>query len=108
MLATTTPDRLCPATAATVQDELGTKGAAFDLNAACSGFVHALHVGAASLRTPGIDHVLVIGSDRFAAYADPTDRTTAVLFGDGAGAVLLGRGRRRPVGPGAARRRPRR
>ena len=91
VLATTTEDRVCPATAATVQDELGTRGAAFDLNAACSGFVYALHIGAALLRTPGIEHVLVIGSDRFAAYADPQDRTTAVLFGDGAGAVLLGR-----------------
>jgi 3-oxoacyl-[acyl-carrier-protein] synthase III len=90
VLATTTEDRVCPATAATVQDELGTRGAAFDLNAACSGFVYALHVAAAMLQTPGIEHALVIGSDRFAAYADPQDRTTAVLFGDGAGAVLLG------------------
>jgi 3-oxoacyl-[acyl-carrier-protein] synthase-3 len=100
VLATTTADRLCPATAATVQHELGTRGAAFDLNAACSGFVHALHVGAASLRTPGIDHVLVIGSDRFAAFADPADRTTAILFGDGAGAVLLGSAGDDPDGPG--------
>ena len=99
VLATTTEDRVCPSTAATVQDELGTRGAAFDLNAACSGFVYALHTGAALLRTPGIEHVLVIGSDRFAAYADPQDRTTAVLFGDGAGAVLLAASDD-PAGPG--------
>jgi 3-oxoacyl-[acyl-carrier-protein] synthase-3 len=100
VLATTTADQVTPSTAATVQHELGTRGAAFDLNAACSGFVHALHVGAACLRTPGIDHVLVIGSDRFAEYADPGDRTTAVLFGDGAGAVLLGSAPDDPAGPG--------
>jgi 3-oxoacyl-[acyl-carrier-protein] synthase-3 len=100
VLATTTADQVTPATAATVQHALGTRGAAFDLNAACSGFVHAFHVAAACLRTPGIDHVLVIGADRFASFADPADRTTAVLFGDGAGALLLGAGSEDPAGPG--------
>lgn len=100
ILATTTPDSTCPATAATVQDRLGTVGAAFDLNAACAGFVHALHLGAAALATPGIDHVLVIGAERLTSLVDPTDRGTAILFGDGAGAVLLARSDRGAAGPG--------
>lgn len=90
ILATTTGDRICPATAGTVQHELGTRGAAYDLNAACAGFVHALHIGASALRTPGIEHVLVIGAERLTSITDPDDRGTAILFGDGAGAVLLG------------------
>ncbi|MEJ7583392.1 MAG: beta-ketoacyl-ACP synthase III [Acidimicrobiales bacterium] len=100
ILATTTPDQSCPATAATVQDELGTAGAAFDLNAACAGFVYALHTAAAALVTPGLDHVLVIGADRFTSLIDPEDRATAILFGDGAGAVVLGRSDAGAPGPG--------
>ena len=88
ILATMTADQVCPATAASVQAALGTRGAAFDLNAACAGFVHALHEGAATLGTPGIDRVLVIGSERVSSIVDPDDRGTAILFGDGAGAVL--------------------
>jgi 3-oxoacyl-[acyl-carrier-protein] synthase-3 len=90
VLATTTPDGACPATAALVQHQLGTAGAAFDLNAACSGFVYALVVGAATLSSARLGKVLVIGADRFTSLIDPDDRSTAILFGDGAGAVLLG------------------
>lgn len=90
IVATTTPDTACPATAARVQHALGTAGAAFDLNAACAGFVHALHVGAATLRSAGLRHVLVIGAERLTAFVEPTDRGTAILFGDGAGALVIG------------------
>jgi len=90
VLATMTPDSTCPATAAAVAHRLGTAGAAFDLNAACAGFVYGLAAGASMLATPGIDHVLVVGADRVTAVVDPADRGTAVLFGDGAGAVVLG------------------
>jgi len=90
IVATTTPDTACPATAARVQHALGTAGAAFDLNAACAGFVHALHVGAATLASAGLRHVLVIGAERLTAFVEPIDRGTAILFGDGAGALLIG------------------
>ncbi len=100
VLATMTPDSTCPATAATVQHQLGTAGAAFDLNAACAGFTYALHVGAAGLATPGIDHVLVVGAERVTSMVDPTDRGTAILFGDGAGAVVLGASEQGSSGPG--------
>lgn len=90
ILATATPDRPCPATASRVAEALGTRGASFDLDAACSGFVYALHVGASLASGPGVSRVLVIGADRFTSLIDPEDRSTAVLFGDGAGAVVLG------------------
>ena len=80
---------------------LGTAGAAFDLNAACAGFAYALYVGIGMLAAGSVDHVLVIGADRFTALVDPDDRATAILFGDGAGAVLLGRAE-----PGRIRARP--
>jgi 3-oxoacyl-[acyl-carrier-protein] synthase-3 len=95
IVATTTPDTACPATAASVQDRLGAAGAAFDLNAACAGFAYALYVGIGMLAAGSVEHVLVIGADRFTALIDPDDRATAILFGDGAGAVLLG-----SAGPG--------
>ncbi len=90
LVATTTPDAPCPATAASVQERLGTAGAAFDLNAACAGFVYGLYVGVGMLSAGAVRHVLVIGADRFTTFVDPDDRSTAILFGDGAGAVLLG------------------
>jgi 3-oxoacyl-[acyl-carrier-protein] synthase III len=96
ILATTTPDRLMPATAAYVQDELGCGGAAMDLNAACSGFVYGL-ITAAGVCELGAERVLVIGADVMSRIVDQDDRGTAVLFGDGAGAVLL----ERVEGPGA-------
>jgi 3-oxoacyl-[acyl-carrier-protein] synthase-3 len=88
LLATATPDALVPATAATVQAELGVPGAAFDLNAACSGFVYGL-VAAAGMVAAGSGRVLLIGSDTLSRITDWDDRTMAVLVGDGAGAVVL-------------------
>ncbi|HEX8581154.1 MAG TPA: beta-ketoacyl-ACP synthase 3, partial [Acidimicrobiales bacterium] len=88
LLATTTPDQTVPATSATVQHELGIPGGAFDLNAACSGFVYGLVVGA-GLITTGMDKVLVVGAETLSRITDPDDRGTIILFGDGAGAVVL-------------------
>jgi 3-oxoacyl-[acyl-carrier-protein] synthase III len=88
VLATTTPDALVPATAATVQATLGTSGGAFDLNAACSGFVYGL-VTAAGLIAAGAGRILLIGADTLTRITDWDDRTMAVLVGDGAGAVVL-------------------
>ncbi|MDQ3468587.1 MAG: ketoacyl-ACP synthase III [Actinomycetota bacterium] len=88
VLSTTTPDRTVPATSATVQHELGLRCGAFDVNAACSGFVYAL-VTAHGLIAMGADNVLVIGTDTLARIVDWDDRNTAVLFADGSGAVVL-------------------
>lgn len=88
VLATTTPDRSVPATSATVQAALGTRGGAFDVNAACSGFVYGLVV-AHGLIAMGSRRVLMIGTDTLARITDWDDRNTAVLFGDGSGAVVL-------------------
>jgi 3-oxoacyl-[acyl-carrier-protein] synthase-3 len=88
VLATTTPDRTVPATSSTVQNELGLKCGAFDINAACSGFTYAL-VAAHGLIAIGAQRVLVIGTDTLARIVDWEDRNTAVLFGDGSGAVVL-------------------
>jgi 3-oxoacyl-[acyl-carrier-protein] synthase-3 len=90
ILATTTPDRRCPATAPDVASRLGLGTiAAFDVAAVCSGFIYAL-ANAAGLIAAGIaGSVLVIGADVFSGILNPTDRTTRVIFGDGAGAVVL-------------------
>jgi len=88
VLATTTPDRTVPATSATVQNALGLRCGAFDVNAACSGFVYAL-VAAHGLIALGMNRVLVIGTDTLARITDWDDRNTAVLFADGSGAVVL-------------------
>lgn len=90
LLATSTPDQVFPATAVRVQAALGlTRGFAFDLSAACSGFIYGLSVADALIRTGQAGCVLVIGSEVFSRLLDWSDRTTCVLFGDGAGAVLL-------------------
>lgn len=90
IVATVTPDMLFPATACLVQDKLGAKGAwGFDLSAACSGFVYALQVGAKLVESGAHSKVLVIGADTMSSILDYTDRSTCILFGDGAGAVLL-------------------
>jgi 3-oxoacyl-[acyl-carrier-protein] synthase-3 len=90
VLGTSTPDQTFPATAATVQAELGiAKGAAFDLQAVCSGFVYALAVTDALLRSGSHKRALVIGAETFSRILDWKDRTTCVLFGDGAGALVL-------------------
>jgi 3-oxoacyl-[acyl-carrier-protein] synthase-3 len=88
VLATTTPDALVPGTSATVQEGLGVRGGAFDVNAACSGFVYALVV-AHGLVLAGARRVLVIGSETLSQITDWDERGVAVLVGDGAGAVLL-------------------
>lgn len=89
VVATCTPDQPIPFTGAFVQDGLGLRCGAFDLDAACSGFVYAIVVGASLLSTAGLDAVLVVGSETLLRVADWSDRSTAVLFGDGAGAVVL-------------------
>jgi 3-oxoacyl-[acyl-carrier-protein] synthase-3 len=90
IVATVTPDMLFPATACLVQAKLGVPGAwGFDLSAACSGFPYALQVGAKLVESGMHQKVLVIGADVMSSIIDYTDRTTCVIFGDGAGAVLL-------------------
>lgn len=88
VLATTTPDRCVPASSAAVQNELGLRCGAFDVNAACSGFVYGL-VQAHGMIAMGAKKVLVIGTDTLARITDWTDRNTAILFADGSGAVVL-------------------
>ena len=90
VVATSTPDQTFPATAVSVQAGLGiTHGAAFDLQAVCSGFVFGLSTVDALLRTGSFKRALLIGAETFSRILDWTDRTTCVLFGDGAGAVVL-------------------
>ncbi|HVF13924.1 MAG TPA: beta-ketoacyl-ACP synthase III [Acidimicrobiales bacterium] len=89
IVATCTPEQPIPPTAAFVQEGLGLNCGAFDLDAACSGFVYALVVGASMVAAGGFGPVLVVGSETLSRVADPTDRGTCVLFGDGAGAVVL-------------------
>ena len=90
VLATSTPDQTFPATAVSVQAGLGiTHGAAFDLQAVCSGFVYALSIADSMLKSGGFKRALVIGAETFSRILDWNDRTTCVLFGDGAGALVL-------------------
>ncbi len=90
VLATATPDNTFPSTATRVQAALGmTRGAAFDLQAVCSGFIYALSVADNFIKTGQARCALVIGAETFSRILDWTDRTTCVLFGDGAGAVVL-------------------
>jgi 3-oxoacyl-[acyl-carrier-protein] synthase-3 len=90
VLATSTPDSTFPASAVAIQAELGiTQGAAFDLQAVCSGFVFSLATVDSLLRTGAFKRALVIGAETFSRLLDWTDRTTCVLFGDGAGAVVV-------------------
>jgi 3-oxoacyl-[acyl-carrier-protein] synthase-3 len=90
IIATVTPDMSFPATACLVQDKIGAKGAwGFDLSAACSGFLYALQVGAKLVESGAHSKVMVIGADTMSSILDYTDRSTCILFGDGAGAVLI-------------------
>jgi 3-oxoacyl-[acyl-carrier-protein] synthase-3 len=90
LVATVTPDMLFPSTACLVQHKLGAKGAwGFDLSAACSAFLFALQTGAQYVSTGMHEKVMVIGSDVMSSIIDYTDRATCVIFGDGAGAVIL-------------------
>jgi 3-oxoacyl-[acyl-carrier-protein] synthase-3 len=95
VLATTTPDQSCPGTAPAVASRLGLTGVpAFDLNAACSGFVYGLTTAAALIGAGVVSTVLLIGADCFTTTLDPADRTTRALIGDGAGAMVLRAGDR--------------
>jgi 3-oxoacyl-[acyl-carrier-protein] synthase-3 len=90
IVATTTPDTIFPSTACLLQDKIGAKRAwGFDLGAACSGFTYALTTAAQFVATGAHDHVLVVGADVMSSIIDYTDRTTCVLFGDGAGAAVV-------------------
>tara|TARA_B100000586_G_C20098385_1_gene423628 strand:+ start:642 stop:1577 length:936 start_codon:yes stop_codon:yes gene_type:complete len=90
ILATTTADKVVPATSSIVQNNLGLSCGAFDLNAACSGFVYGL-VTAMQFADSGMEKILLIGSDSLSTFTDWEDRATCVLFGDGAGAVVIER-----------------
>ncbi len=90
LVATITPDMMLPATACLVQDALGATNAwGFDISAACSGFLYALTTGARFIESGAAKHVLVIGADTMSRIIDYSDRTTCIIFGDGAGAALL-------------------
>jgi 3-oxoacyl-[acyl-carrier-protein] synthase III len=94
VLATTTPDYRCPATAPAVASSLGLGGvAAFDISAVCSGFLYGLATAAGFIAAGMADRVLLIAAEAFSTLLDPDDRTTVPIFGDGAGAVVLRRGR---------------
>ena len=88
--STSTPEYLFPATACLVQDRIGaTKAGAFDLSAACSGFIYAINMAAQSIRSRSIQNALVIGSETLSRFVNWQDRSTCILFGDGAGAFVL-------------------
>lgn len=88
--ATVTPDMVFPATANIISDKIGAKNAwGFDVSAACSGFLYSLTLGATLIESRRYKKVVVVGADKMSAIIDYTDRTTCILFGDGAGAVLL-------------------
>jgi 3-oxoacyl-[acyl-carrier-protein] synthase-3 len=88
--ATVTPDMVFPATANIISDKVGAKNAwGFDLSAACSGFLYALTTGAALIESRRYKKVVVVGVDKMSAIIDYSDRQTCIIFGDGAGAVLL-------------------
>ncbi|MFF2907703.1 beta-ketoacyl-ACP synthase III [Paenibacillus sp. NPDC057934] len=91
IVATITPDSAFPSTACILQDKLGAKGAAaFDLSAACSGFVYSLATAVGFIQNGMYNNALIIGADTLSRITDYTDRNTCVLFGDGAGAVIIG------------------
>lgn len=100
ILGTTTPDRACPATAPGVASRLGLTGvAAYDVSAVCSGFLYALSAGVGHIASGQATSVLVVAAESFTTLLDPDDRTTAAIFGDGAGAVVIRAGSR--TDPGA-------
>src|SRR5438270_3715667 len=93
LCATVTPDQILPSTGCLIQADLGAhKSAAMDIVAACSGFVYGLSLANSMIRTGQSKYVLVIGAEILTRYVDYTDRSTCVLFGDGAGAAILGPG----------------
>jgi 3-oxoacyl-[acyl-carrier-protein] synthase-3 len=99
LVATMSADTACPQVSPRVADELGTTAPAFDLGAACSGFCYGLELAAALVLAGTAGHVLVVGVERMSDLLDPRDRSTAFLFGDGAGAVLVGPSPAPGIGP---------
>lgn len=98
IVASSSPEHIFPSTASLVQDRIGAVNAgAFDLSAACTGFIFALNMGAQSIRSEAVQNVLVIGTETLSRFVDWTDRNTCILFGDGAGAFVL-QGDERPGG----------
>jgi 3-oxoacyl-[acyl-carrier-protein] synthase-3 len=95
ILATTTPDRTVPATSSWVHHELGISGGAFDLNAACAGFAYAV-VTANAMLSAGHERILVLGADTLSSITDFQDRSTAILFGDGAAGIVIEKDDRAP------------
>ncbi len=90
VVATTTPDLTFPSTASIIQEKLGIRhGAAFDVQAVCSGFIYGIHIADSMLKSGPYEHALVIGAETFSRILDWNDRSTCVLFGDGAGAMVL-------------------
>ncbi|MEA3075985.1 MAG: 3-oxoacyl-[acyl-carrier-protein] synthase [Actinomycetota bacterium] len=89
IVATATPDQIVPSTAAFVADGLGLTCGSFDLGAACAGFAYSVVVGSSMIATGGVRNVLVIGAEAISRFVNPADRSTAVIFGDGAGAAVL-------------------
>jgi 3-oxoacyl-[acyl-carrier-protein] synthase-3 len=90
IVASASPEHIFPATACLVQDQIGAvKAGAFDLSAACSGFIYALNMAAQAIRSGSLNNVLVIGAETLSKFTDWQDRNTCVLFGDGAGAFVL-------------------
>src|SRR4051812_12255456 len=95
IVATSTPEQTMPHTGAYIGEALALHCGSFDLSAACAGYVYELIVGASMVHS-GYDHVLVVGSETMSRLIDPLDRTTLVLFGDGAGAAVLSRATEQP------------
>jgi 3-oxoacyl-[acyl-carrier-protein] synthase-3 len=89
ILATSSPDLIFPSTATLTQDKAGLSCAAYDVMAACTGFVYALHAAASAIEAGRARRVVVVGADAFSRFVDFEDRTTCILFGDGAGALVL-------------------
>ncbi len=91
IVATTSPDRMCPALACSLQKDLGASGPALDINAGCSGFVYALAIAYHLVRGGMASRALLVGTETLTRIVDWNDRSTCIIFGDGAGAVVLGR-----------------
>src|SRR3546814_12818720 len=90
IVATTTPDRVCPSTACLVQNKLGISNCpAFDVQAVCSGFIYALSVADSFIKSGGAKQILVIGAETMSRITDWTDSSNCILWGDGAGAAVL-------------------
>ena len=99
LVATVTHDRLTPALAPMLATRLHSNAGAMDVNAACTGFVNALALATAQIEAGHADRILVVGAERLASHVDPDDRATAALFGDGAGAVVVGEATGAGIGP---------